>query len=136
LTHIPPFVLTTEQTGRYELTYIGKQAIDELNTYLFRVQPKRLERGQRQFEGLVWVDDRDLVIVKTYGKMVAQTGDAAQKPLFSIFETYRENIDTKYWFPTYTRADEIVERQSGDVRIRLTIRRSDFQSAKPTAAPH
>ena len=60
-----PFILTSEQLPQYDLTYAGRQHVDELDTYVFDLEPKRLEKGQRYFRGRVWVDDKDLQIVKT-----------------------------------------------------------------------
>jgi len=136
IARMPLFALTTDQLSKYELTYAGKQPLDELTTYIFRVQPKQRERTRAYFEGLVWVDDRDLLIVKTYGKWVTETGDVASPQLpFTMFETYRENIDRKYWFPTYARSDDVLKLKSGDVRIRLTIRWTDYKLAGAVATP-
>jgi hypothetical protein len=128
LARIPAFPLTTDQLSKYDLTYAGKQPVDELTTYLFRVKPRQLERTRAYFEGLVWVDDRDLLVVKTYGKWVTETGDVASPELpFTLFETYRQNIDGKYWFPAYARSDDTLSLKSGDVPIRLTIRWTDYK---------
>lgn len=132
LARIPAFPLVTDQLNKYELTYAGKQPVDELTTYLFRVKPRQLERKNAYFEGLVWVDDRDLVVVKTYGKWVTEVGDVSTPQLpFTLFETQRENIDGKFWFPNYARSDDTLNLKSGEVRIRLTIRWTDY---KPVAA--
>jgi hypothetical protein len=66
-----------------------------------------MEKGERYFEGQIWVDQLDLQIVKTYGKGVGvqKKNDDHQLPRF---ETYRQQIDGKYWFPTYTRADDVL----------------------------
>ncbi len=92
----------------------------------------QLERKIAYFEGLVWVDDRDLVVAKTYGKWVTEVGDVSTPQLpFTLFETQRENIDGKFWFPNYARSDDTLNLKSGEVRIRLTIRWTDY---KPVAA--
>ena len=72
------------------------------------------------------MDDRDLQIVKTYGRGV---GNASRKGdnQFPKFETYREQIDGKYWFPTYTVANDTLHFKSGDQRIRQTIRYEDYK---------
>ena len=44
------------------------------------------------------MDDRDLQIVKTYGKGVGLLKKNEDNQ-FPKFETYREQIDGKYWFP-------------------------------------
>ena len=136
IARMPLFPLTTEQLSKYELTYAGKQPLDELSTYIFRVQPKQRERTRAYFEGVVWVDDRDLLIVKTYGKWVTETGDVASPELpFTMFETYREYTDGKYWFPTYARSDDVLKPKKGEVRIRLTIRWTDYKLPGSAAAP-
>ena len=78
--------------------------MDEIGCFQFSVKPKKMEKGKRYFEGQIWVDDRDLQIVKTYGKGVGIWSRRGQR--VSAFETYREQIDGKYWFPTYTHADD------------------------------
>ncbi len=133
---VPLFALTTNQLSKYDLAYEGKQQLDELSTYIFRVTPKQRERTRAYFEGLIWVDDRDLIVVKTYGRWVTETGDVTSPQLpFKLFETYRENIDGKYWFPTYTRSDDALRSKTGEVPIRLTIRWTDYKLAGSAAAP-
>jgi hypothetical protein len=132
LGRIPAFPLTTNQLTKYALTYAGKEQVDEVNCYLFRVKPKVVERTRAYFEGLVWVDDKDLEVVKTYGKWVTELGDVHSPTLpFTLFDTYRENVEGKYWFPAYSRADDAIRLKDGEVRIRLTIRWTDY---KPLAA--
>ncbi len=70
LENIQPFVLTTEDLPKYTLDYRGREHVDEIDTYVFQVTPRRIVQGQRYFEGLIWVDDLDLQIVKSYGKAV------------------------------------------------------------------
>ena len=132
LARIPVFSLPTGELSHYDLTYAGKQPIDELNTYIFRVKPRQIERKRAYFEGVVWVDDPDLLIVKTFGKWVTEIGDVSSPELpFSTFETYRQLVDGKYWFPIYTRSDDTLKSKNGDLRVRLTIRWSDYKSLHP-----
>src|SRR5262249_31166140 len=103
LREIQPFVLTSDDIWKYNLKYVGKEAVDEINCYAFDVEPKKIEKDQRYFQGKIWVDDRDYQIVKTYGKAVPDIrGKNGEENLFPRFETYREQID-QYWFPTYTQ---------------------------------
>ncbi len=132
LARIPAFVLPSDQLDKYELTYAGKQPVDELATYVFRVKPRQRERKRAYFEGLIWVDDHDLLIVKTYGKWVTEVGDVSSPEFpFTTFETYRQPVEGKYWFPTYTRSDDFLTQKNGDLHIRLIVRWSDY---KPLAA--
>jgi hypothetical protein len=123
---IQPFVLTTDDVGKYKLTYAGKETIDEVDCYVFEVEPKVIEKNQRYFQGRIWVDDLDFQIVKTYGKAVPDIRDGGQENLFPRFETYREQIDD-YWFPTYTRAVDTLKFSSGARKIRQVIRYENYR---------
>lgn len=124
LRNVQPFVMTTSEIPEYDVNYLGREKIDEIGTYAFAVKPKKLVSGKRYFEGEIWVDDRDLQIVKTYGKGVGvKKGDEA----FPKFETYREQIDGKYWFPTYTRANDTLHFKDQDVRIRMVVTYKDYK---------
>src|SRR5215475_8397532 len=80
LINLQPFALAAEELPNYFVSYVGKQKVDELNTYVFDVIPKmmsnkrELERLRKQkiegkfFQGKIWVDDQDLQIVKTAAK--------------------------------------------------------------------
>ena len=126
LRDVQPFVLTTAEIGLYNVNYLGREKLDEIGCYTFSVKPKKMEKGKRYFEGEIWVDDRDLQIVKTYGKGV---GIVAKGNEFPKFETYREQIDGKYWFPTYTHADDVLHFQNPpmNVHIRMTVRYQDYK---------
>src|SRR5216684_2607157 len=117
LRNVQPFVLTTDQIPEYDIRYLGRQKVDDITCYQFAVKPKRMEKGKRYFEGEIWVDDRDLQIVKTYGKGVGLRSRGADNQ-YPRFETYREQIDGKYWFPTYTRADDVLHFKGNDQRLR------------------
>jgi hypothetical protein len=127
LRDVQPFVLTTNELAKYYIRYLGREKLDEISCFAFAVKPKKLESGQRYFEGIVWVDDQDLQIVKSYGRGVGITHGDYQYPKF---ETYREQIDGKYWFPTYTVANDTLHFQSGDQRIRQTIRYEEYKQFK------
>jgi hypothetical protein len=124
LAGVQPFALTTEDIPKYQITFLGKEKIDELNTYTFDVKPRQMRKGERYFEGRVWVDDHDLQIVKVAGQAVPEVGD--QK--FPHFETYRENIDGRYWFPTYVYADDVLDFRKGpSVHLRMTVRYKNYK---------
>jgi hypothetical protein len=127
--HTQPFVLTSDELPNYWVRYLGRQKVDEIGTYVFAVKPKKIEPNKRYFSGEVWVDDQDLQIVKSYGRGVGQQrrGEDHQYPKF---ETYREQIDGKYWFPTYTIANDTLHFQNEDVRIKQTIKYEDYKQFK------
>jgi len=131
---IQPFVLTTDDLPEYDIKYLGHVRVDELTTYVFSVRPKEIKKGKQYFQGVVWVDDRDLQIVKSEGKNVPEgRGKKGEYNLFPRFTTYREQIDGKFWFPTYTAADDTLYFPGNPVRIREVIRYSDYKQFKASS---
>jgi len=122
-----PLVMTPDELPKYDVKYVGREQVDEVSTYVFDITPLKMEKGQRYFQGRVWVDDKDLQIVKTRGKA---TGLLKKKEdqAFPTFETFRENIEGHFWFPTYTRADDVLHFKTGpDVRIRVSVKYTNYK---------
>jgi len=126
LRDVQPFVLTTDEIGKYDINYIGKENADEIPCFVFSVKPKKMEKGQRYFEGQIWVDDRDFQIVKTYGKGVGLLKKNEDNQ-FPKFETYRQQVDGKYWFPVYTHADDVLHFRDMSQRIRMVVKYQDYK---------
>ena len=122
-----PFVLTSDEIADYDIVYVGQQQEDELHCYVFDVAPKQIEKKRRYFQGRIWVDDRDFQIVKTYGQTVPQIHGKNNENLFPKFTTWREQIDGKYWFPTYTFAEDVLHFREQDVKIREVIKYTDYK---------
>jgi len=123
-----PFVLTGDEIPEYNILYAGQQQEDELHCYVFDVAPKQIVGKKRYFQGRIWVDDHDFQIVKTYGKTVPDIRKKkGQENLFPNFTTWREQIDGKYWFPTYTRADDTLHFSNGDVKIREIVKYENYK---------
>ena len=120
-------MLTSDEIGKYNVKYLGKEMVDEIDCYVFDVAPKKMEKGQRYFQGQIWVDDKDLQIVKTYGKAVPDIKTRDNENLFPRFETYREQIDGKYWFPTYTRAVDTLQFTGRAQRMREVIKYDNYK---------
>jgi hypothetical protein len=135
LDRIPAFPLTSSQLVKYDLKYIGEERVDEIDCYIFKVKPKALDRAHAYLDGLVWVDTKYLEVVKTYGRWVNELGEVRSATLpFTLFETYRENVDGKYWFPNYERSDDTLHLKDVSVPVRLVIKWTDFKPL-PAAAP-
>ncbi len=125
---VKPFALEGGKINQYNFKYIGKERIDELDLYVFDVAPKitpdAKNTKERFFIGRIWVDDRDLQIVKSKGKAIPET----KQNKFPVVETYREQIDGKYWFPTYAYADDdLIFENGNDLRIRMQVKYTDFK---------
>jgi len=128
-----PFVLTAPELPQYDINYLGRQKVDELDTYVLDVKPKVLEKGHRYFQGKVWVDQQDLEIVLVNGMSVPQDTRKGHEDLSPPFTTYYQQIDDKYWFPTYTKAEgnlHFAAQQgalSQDVHVRTIIHYTDYK---------
>lgn len=129
LRNVQPFVLTTKDVNDYKIRYIGREKIDEIGTYVFAVKPRQMVEGHRYFGGVIWVDDRDMQIVKTYGRAIG-IGKRVEKQRFPKFETWREHIDGKYWFPTYTAANDTLQFESGPLPIKMLVTYRDYKQFK------
>ena len=130
---VNPFALEPSKADLYNFRYAGKEKIDELNLYIFDVTPKVMPNPKklkdRLFSGRIWVDEQDLQIVKTKGKGVPET----KKNKFPTVETYREHIDGRFWFPTYSYADEeLIFEDGGSIHVRMKVRYLDFTESKAT----
>ncbi len=117
ITNLNPFALTSKELPLYNLNYRGEERVDELDCYVFEVKPKSTKGERLFFEGKIWVDNVDLQVVRTVGKIVPDLRDNQ----FPEFETLRQVIDGKYWFPVWTYADETLRFPNQRVRIEETI---------------
>ena len=127
LQNVMPFVLTTDEIPDYQINYVGQQREDELQTYVFDISPKQIDKHHRRFEGRIWVDNSDFQIVKTYGKSVPDLHSGSDENLFPRFTTVRKPIDGKHWFPIYTYADDTLHFRNGPQRERLRISYSEYK---------
>lgn len=123
---LDPFAIEPQHVDKYKFTYLGKEKIDELNLFVFDVAPKVIPKveknGLRLFTGRIWVDDQDLLIVKSKGKAVPEG-----KERFAVIETWRENIDGKYWFPSYSSSDDELVFSNGQVvKIKIRVKYSGY----------
>lgn len=141
LFRIPAFPVTTSQLAKYNVQYLGTEKVDEVDCYIFQASPKTLERQHPYFDGILWVDQKYLEVVKTYGKWITDLGEVHPPTLpFAMFETYRENVEGKYWFPNYTRSESTVKLKDRQIPVRFTVKWTNFKpfpavTATPATAP-
>jgi hypothetical protein len=136
LTRIPAYPVTPNQLSKYNLQYLNTEKIDEVDCYIFQISPKTLDRQHPLFDGVIWVDQKYLEVVKTYGKWVTDLGEIHPPTLpFGMFETYRENVEGKYWFPNYSRAEGTYKMKDRDIPVRATIKWTNFKPFPPVSVP-
>ena len=131
--HGYPFVLTTDKVPEYDIKYVGRQKVDEVDCFVFDVSPKVIEKGKRYLDGRIWVDATDLQIVVTNGRMVPDDTKRGQEDLHPPFMTWRQQVDGHYWFPVYTKGEGILHFSGGpgsmgeDVHIRDIVKYTDYK---------
>jgi len=128
---VNPFALEPSAINLYNITYVGKEKIDELDLYVFDVAPKVMpdpkKTKQRLFQGRIWVDDRDLQIVKSKGKGVPEW----KNNRFPVVETLRTNVDGKYWFPADSRSDDEIVFDNGNVvKMKVRVKYTNYRQGK------
>jgi len=126
---VQPFVLNSKELPKYHVRYLGREKLDEIDTLAFAVKPKELVPGERYFAGIAWVDEQDLQIVKTYGRATGKLKKNNDQR-FPKFETFREQIDGKYWFPVLTRADDTLYFEDSVVRLKMRVKYEDYKQFK------
>lgn len=131
LSGVDQFAIDPTVASQYNFTFVGMEKIDELNLYVFDVVPKMAldpkKIKQHFFAGRIWVDDRDLMIVKSKGKAVPEQ----KNERFPVIETWRENVGGKYWFPSYASADDELVFDAGNVvKVKVRIKYTNYAEGK------
>lgn len=124
-----PWVLSSDEAAQYNLTYAGQQHVDDLDTYVFHVVPKTEEKNKRYFQGKVWVDNRDLQIVKLCGKSVPDAVHVKKNQPVDIrpmFTGYRQIVDGN-WFPAYARVDDTLHFRTESVHVREIVKFTGYK---------
>lgn len=123
-----PLVLTTEEAAEYNLTYSGQQHVDDLDTYVFHLVPKKEEKNKRYFQGKIWVDNRDFQIVKVCGKSVPDKVQAKGKhmEIRPVFVSYRQLMNGM-WFPVYAKVDDTLTFKIQSVHVREIVKWKDYK---------
>ncbi len=131
--HRLPFVLTAPDLPQYDLTYLGRQKVDDIDTYVFDCKPKVLEKGKRYFQGKVWVDQQQFQIVLINGKSVPDSLRRGHEDLSPPYTTYYQEFDGVNWFPVYTKADGVLHFPGGqgylsqDVHLRYVVKYENYK---------
>ena len=130
-----PWILTTDVAPQYKLTYAGQQHVDDLDTYVFHVEPLKEEKDKRYFQGRVWVDNRDFQVVKLCGKSVPEIIPKKKHQPIDVrptFAGYRQLVDGR-WFPTYARVDDTLHFGVESIHLREIVKLKDYKKVVPGA---
>jgi hypothetical protein len=92
LTRVYQFMITPDTLTQYDFNYVGRERIDELNTLVFDVKPKikmpdPAKSRERYLRGRVWIDDRDLMVVKVAGEALPEQSEHRTPKFETFFRT-------------------------------------------------
>lgn len=126
-----PLILATDDLPQYNVNYSGQQHVDDLDTYVFRVDPKKEEKNRRYFQGRIWVDNHDLEIVKVCGKTVPEIMPKKRQAqeLRPTYVTFRQPVDA-HWFPAFVKVDDTLYFRTGPVHIREVVKFTGYKKAE------
>lgn len=125
--HIQPLLLTPDLLPRYLVRFKGEEDVDGRPCWVLELTPRQLFQGFRMFDGLLWIDQPSLSIVRSHGRAVPELRSRSNENLFPRFTTLREPVDGQHWFPVLTVADDLLDFRTGPLRMKLTIRYSDYK---------
>jgi hypothetical protein len=131
-----PWIMTTDELPQYNLTYAGQQHVDDLDTYVFHVEPKKEEKNKRYYQGRIWVDNHDLQIVKLCGKSVPDVIKVKKNQSMDLrpsFVSYRQPVDG-FWFPAYVRVDDTLHFRVESVHLHEIIKFKGYTKVGALAA--
>ncbi|MGH9497479.1 MAG: hypothetical protein ACRD3B_20950, partial [Candidatus Sulfotelmatobacter sp.] len=132
-----PWIFTSDDLPQYTVSYSGQQHVDDIDTYVFHVEPKTEEKNRRYFQGRVWVDTRDLQVVKLCGKSVPdQVRPKKHQPLDirPTFVAYRQIVDGN-WFPVYAKVDDTLHFGTSSIHIREIVKFTNYKRVGAEATP-
>ena len=124
---IQPFVMTEDQLWNYETKFRGDETIDGVDCWVLQVRPRQILQGQRLFDGMLWADKKGLSIVRQEGQAVPQMLSRQSENLFPRFTTIRQLVDGRHRFPIATYADDTLPFSTGLLRVRMTIRYTQYK---------
>jgi hypothetical protein len=127
-----------DNVQEYFVKYVGRQPVDQLKTFVFDIAPKNVGKDGAYFQGRVWVDDAEFAIVKTCGQTLRADDLPKKAPrgmefVVPTFVTYREQVGTN-WFPTFSRAEEVMQFPRGLVKMRETVKLTQYKKPGASAA--
>ena len=118
--------LDVTRMDSYLVSDAGHDFIGGKDYLLFRITPADLNSAKlnhvRVFDGVAWIDSETMKIVKLRGRTLPEGNQR-----FPLFETLRGPVDKTNLFPVSTFADDILRFPGLNVRMRMSVRYSEFR---------
>jgi hypothetical protein len=131
------YTVSVDELPQYNVAYVDHEPLDQITAYVFSISPKEIVKGHRYFDGKVYVDDKDLMIVKSDGRVVPNEYDKHGNPTntFLPFQVWRQEVDGKYWFPVYTLMQGSIPGGQGTppTPMRMVIQFKNYKQFRSTS---
>ncbi|HUY82901.1 MAG TPA: hypothetical protein VMU92_14330 [Acidobacteriaceae bacterium] len=88
----------------YDFTYVRREFLGSVRTWVFDVRPKRSVKGYGRFFGRIWIEDEGGHIVRFNGTFTENKNDDVSH--YFHFDSWRTNIQPGEWLPTAIYAEE------------------------------
>jgi len=116
------FILTPGRIATGDIVYSGRQRVEPFNASLFDILPRDPSAEPRGFVGRVWVRASQDAVMRLCGR-------SSNTPIAPLrFEVVRELVAEQYWFPVLIRADEEAKIGDNSVRVRVTVKYSNYKA--------
>ena len=104
----------------YEFTFVRRDFLGSVRTFVFDVRPKRGSATPNRFSGRIWVEDAENHVVRFHG----QYGGAESAGIANTlsFDSWRTNVQSSTWLPTATYLERTGQGSSpGSTGLRAQI---------------
>ena len=114
------------QPDAYRFEPFGFEPLNGKSARVYRLTPLNLDvakaTGARVLYGFIWIDEQTGAILKVAGRALPEL-----KQRYPLFETHRELVDEKHFFPVRTLADDYLVFPSRRVHVRMLITYSNYK---------
>ncbi|HTY83122.1 MAG TPA: hypothetical protein VMB19_02840, partial [Silvibacterium sp.] len=88
----------------YDFTYVRREFLGSIRTWVFDVRPKPTVKGYGRFFGRIWIEDTDGNIVRFNGTFTGNKNDEYSH--YFHFDSWRTNVQPGEWLPTAIYVEE------------------------------
>ena len=89
----------------YEFSYVRREFLGTVRTWVFDVHPKASVKGMGRFTGRIWVEDQDGNVVRFNGTYTGPSSEDSSAHFFH-FDSWRMNVQPDVWLPVAIYVEE------------------------------
>jgi hypothetical protein len=108
---------TAFDASRYDFSFVAAGFTSDIKTVMYDVRP-RIDRDG--FRGQIWIDEKDLAIVRysgTSGRVDAALSELFKRKIKVHFDGWRWNIRPSIWVPALVSLEQVAPHVDGAPRV-------------------